>query len=152
MRPSLGGSPAPRVLPTWRPTPTHWGWSSRLITPCLGEDLTSLIAVRLSLPFDSISCINEEKMQNGMNYVLNLRVFLTSKSLAQSQNEGVGGGRGGLFDFIFIYFPLQQNNAAKCEKWSCFETIGQHFSNNRKCILCMTNSPDCKCWQWMWGN
>lgn len=43
-------------------------------------------------------------MQNGMNYVLNLRVFLTSKSLAQSQNEGVGEGEGGyLTSYLFIF-------------------------------------------------
>lgn len=44
---SSAGSPAPRAPPTWHPTPTRWGWSSRRITPCLEGALTSHTAVRV---------------------------------------------------------------------------------------------------------
>lgn len=36
---SLGGSLELKALPIWHPIPTHWGWSFRLTTPCLDEDL-----------------------------------------------------------------------------------------------------------------
>ena len=51
---SLGGSLELRVPPIWHLTPTHWGWSFRLITPCQDEDLISHTVVCHSISLYSI--------------------------------------------------------------------------------------------------